>query len=146
MENTNYSEIIELVLILISDYKIDEIFESYDERGLLQLLTPYFKKANGEIAIKSPSLNITRDDDLQEFNRQLTDAEQLIFAKEILIAYLTKEVNDILQMQLHLQDGDFKTHAAKNNLEAKSSLLETLKEETGWNITKTGYNSMNIWG
>lgn len=146
MDNTPYSDIIELVLSLINDYKLDSIFEQYNEYGLLRLLKPYFKKASGEISIKSPSLDFSRDDDIEEFNRPLSDAEQLIFTKEILIAYLTKEVQDILQMQLHLQDGDFKTHAAKNNLEAKSSLLEILKEETGWNITKSGYNTKNVWG
>ena len=30
-----------------------------------------------------------------------------------MIGYLSKETHDIMQMQLHLQDGDFKTYAEK---------------------------------
>lgn len=145
MHNTSYTEIIELIMAIINDYKMDHIFEGYSEDGLFQLLRPYFKIAAGEIAIRSSSMDFSRDDEIYQFLRPLADHEQLIFAKWVLIGYLTREVNDILQMQLHLQDGDFKTHAAKNNLDSKSSLLEILKEETGWNITKSGYNSLNAW-
>ena len=49
MANTNYFEIIELVLALTKSYEIDGIFDKYSEDGLLQLLLPYFKFAAGEL-------------------------------------------------------------------------------------------------
>ena len=82
---------------------------------------------------------------MSQFNTNLSDGEQIIFCKYILIGYLTKDKNDILQMRLHLQDGDFKTYAESNNLTAKTNSLEILKEEVGWNVKKTGYKNINIW-
>lgn len=146
MANTDYFEIIELVLALIKSYEIDGIFDEYSKEGLLQLLLPYFKFASGELEISDSGINTSRDDILLKFNNQLSDGEQLIFCKYVLIGYLTKDKNDILQMRLHLQDGDFKTYAEANNLNAKTNSLEILKEEVGWNVKKSEYKNTNVWG
>ena len=146
MKNTSYLEIIELILALTKSYEIDGIFDKYGVNGLLELLLPYFKFASGELEVSDSGINTNRDDELLEFNSQLSDGEQLIFSKYVLIGYLTKDKNDILQMRLHLQDGDFKTYAEANNLNAKTNSLEILKEEVGWNVKKTGYKNMNVWG
>jgi len=58
-----------------------------------------------------------------------------------MIGYLSSETHDILQMNLHLQDGDFKTYAEKNNLDGKINALYMLKEEVGYDLKKTGYNN-----
>lgn len=145
MKNTSYFDIIELVLSLTKSYEIDGIFDKYNLSGLYQLLKPYFKFASGELEISGSGINTSRDDELLQFNSELTDGEQLIFCKYILIGYLTKDKNDILQMRLHLQDGDFKTYAEANNLNAKSNSLEILKEEVGWSVNKAGYNKKNMW-
>lgn len=145
MVSTSYYDIIELVLSLIKSYEIDGIFDRYSEEGLLQLLLPYFKFASGELEISDSGIDTSRDDELSQFTNKLSDGEQLIFCKYILIGYLTKDKNDILQMRLHLQDGDFKTYAEANNLTAKSNSLEILKEEVGWNVKKTGYKNTNVW-
>ena len=43
-------------------------------------------------------------------------------------------------MELHLQSGDFKTYAEKNNLDGKLNALYTLKEEIDYELKKFGYN------
>lgn len=145
-ENTTYLDIIELILSMIKSYEIDGIFDQYDVDGLVTFLKPYFKFAAGELEIADSGINVERDEILNEFTSHLTDGEQLIFAKYVLIGYLTRDKNDILQMRLHLQDGDFKTYAEKNMLEAKTSALEVLKEEVMWNVNKNGYRNTNVWG
>lgn len=144
--NTTYADIVALVMALTKSYELDGIFDRYDEGGLISFLLPYFKIASGELAIAGYNINANRDDELLEFDGILTDAQQLIFSKHILIGYLTRDKNDILQMRLHLQDGDFKTFAESNNLNAKVNALETLKEEVGWNVKKISYNETNVWG
>lgn len=145
-ENTTYLDIIELILSMTKSYEIDGIFDQYDVDGLVTFLKPYFKFAAGELEIADSGINVKRDEILNEFTSHLTDGEQLIFAKYVLIGYLTRDKNDILQMRLHLQDGDFKTYAEKNMLEAKTSALEVLKEEVMWNVNKNGYRNTNVWG
>lgn len=143
-ENTTYLDIIELILSMTKSYEIDGIFDQYDVDGLVTFLKPYFKFAAGELEIADSGINVERDEILNEFTSHLTDGEQLIFAKYVLIGYLTRDKNDILQMRLHLQDGDFKTYAEKNMLEAKTSALEVLKEEVMWNVNKNGYRNTNV--
>lgn len=145
-ENTTYLDIIELILSLTKSYEIDGIFDQYDVDGLVTFLKPYFKFATGELEIIDSGINTKRNEILSEFCSHLTDGEQLIFAKYVLIGYLTRDKNDILQMRLHLQDGDFKTYAEKNMLEAKTNALEVLKEEVMWNVNKNGYKNTNVWG
>lgn len=140
---TTYSDIYELVLSLISSYKIDDIYVNGGEDGIETFFMPYLKIASGELE-NNAGIDISdRDDFLRQFNNNLSDGKQLIIAKYIIIGYLSKETHDIMQMQLHLQDGDFKTYAEKNNLDGKLNALYMLKEEVGYDIKRSGYNSFN---
>ena len=110
------------------------------EDGIEIFFMPYLKIAAGELE-NSAGIDISdRDDILRQFNIKLSDGKQLIIAKYIMIGYLSKETHDIMQMQLHLQDGDFKTYAEKNNLEGKLNALYLLKEEVGYDVKRSGYN------
>lgn len=137
---TTYSDVYELVLSLISSYKIDDIYVKDGEDGIETFFMPYLKIASGELE-NSAGIDISdRDDSLHQFNFKLSDGKQLIIAKYIMIGYLSKETHDIMQMQLHLQDGDFKTYAEKNNLDGKLNALYMLKEEVGYDVKRSGYN------
>lgn len=146
MKTTSYIDIIELVLSILKSYELDKIFDDYQEDGLIKYFTPFLKIASGELENRNSGIVTLRSDDTAMFDSILTDGQQLIVAKFVSIAYLQRDTFDILQLKLHLQDGDFKTHAVKNHLGAKLDALATLKEEVGWDLKKTGYNSGNVWG
>lgn len=157
MDKTPYTDIIELVLALIKSYELDEIYDDAIKsapdnvesgtEALLIFLLPYFKYASGELELAGSHIKPQRNDNEMCFNSSLTDGEQLIIAKYILVGYLQKHTFDLLQVQLHLQDGDFKTFAEKNNLEAKLNALNTLKDEISWNVTRSGYHAnKKVWG
>lgn len=141
--NTTYSDVYELVLALLSSYKIDDIYIKDGEDGIETFFMPYLRIASGELENKSGIDLSDRDDELRQFNSKLSDGRQLIIAKYIMIGYLSKETHDIMQMQLHLQDGDFKTYAEKNNLDGKLNALYMLKEEVGYDVKRSGYNGFN---
>jgi len=142
--NTKYSDIFELVLALLDSYKIDTIYYDHGETGLNSFFLPYVKIASGELENNNSTIVLAdRNDTLFEFNKTFTDGQQLIISKYVMIGYLSKETYDILQMKLHLQDGDFKTYAEKNNLDGKLNALYTLKEEVGYDLKKTGYNNFS---
>ena len=144
MDKTPYTDIIELVLALMKSYELDSIYDdaiqnsedkddSSGDKAMILFFLPYFKYASGELQIAGSSIDTTRDDENMSFSTLLTDGEQLMFAKYILIGYLQKETFDILQMKLHLQDGDFKTFAEK--------------DEISWNVTRSGYHANEkVWG
>lgn len=145
MDNTTYLDIVEMVTSLLKSYELDAIYDTHNEEGLITMLRPYIKYAAGELSVLDSGIDMSRDDSMDEFDNPLSDAEQLLIAKYVLIGYLTRDKNDILQMRLHLQDGDFKTFAEANNLNAKSSALEQLKEEVAWDVKKIGYRDNNVW-
>lgn len=142
---TKYSEVFEFVLALCKSYKFDKIFKDYGISALEATLLPYMKIAIGQLKIDKYPKDFSQYDDLsKEFLIELDDADKLVLAKQMLIGYLTSQVFDILQIQPHLQDGDFKTHAESNNLNAKQNALTILKEEANRDVTKTGYNNY-LW-
>lgn len=141
--NTTYSDVYELVLALLSSYKIDDLYIKDGEDGIETFFMPYLRIASGELENKSGIDLSDRDDELRQFTSKLSDGRQLIIAKYIMIGYLSKETHDIMQMQLHLQDGDFKTYAEKNNLDGKLNALYMLKEEVGYDVKRSGYNGFN---
>lgn len=146
MANTTYSEVIELALYIMHDYKLDGTIISEDISTLNKVFAPYIKYAAGELENFDVDFDISDRDDAQyTFNSILTDGQQLFVAKLMVIGYLTREVNDIMQMKLHLQTGDFKTFAERNNLEGKMNLVNVLKEEVNYKITKSGYKAYT-WG
>lgn len=146
MANTTYSEVIELALHILHDYKLDGTIINEDIDTLNKVFAPYIKFAAGELENFDIDFEITNRDDVNyTFDSVLTDGQQLFVAKLMVIGYISREVNDIMQMKLHLQTGDFKTFAERNNLEGKQELLNTLKEEINYKITKRGYKGFN-WG
>lgn len=146
MANTTYSEVIELALHILHDYKLDGVIISEDTATLNKVFAPYIKFAAGELENYDVDFDISsRDEERYEFDTSLTDGQQLFVAKLVVIGYLTREVNDVMQMKLHLQTGDFKTFAERNNLEGKQNLIDNLREEINYKITKRGYKAYT-WG
>lgn len=146
MANTTYSEVIELALMIMHDYKLDGTIVNEDMPTLNKVFAPYIKYAAGELENFDIDFDISdRDDTEYTFNSVLTDGQQLFVAKLMTIGYLTREVNDIMQMKLHLQTGDFKTFAERNNLEGKMNLVNVLEEDINYKITKRGYKAYG-WG
>lgn len=145
MGNTKYSDVIEIVLALMKSYEIDAL------GGIDDLITeffiPYIRIASGELENRHSDIDLSdRNDEKAEFNCALTDGQQLIVAKFMLIGYLSKITHDVLQMRLHLQDGDFKTFAEKNNLEGKMNALYSLKEEVDYDVKNRGYQNLDLGG
>ena len=143
---TSYSEIVELSLYILRNYELQQLIVSDDMTTLVKIFTPYITFAAGELENSGSTFTITnRNDATGEFGFDLTDGQKVIVAKYCVIGFLTRETNDILQMKLHLQDGDFKTHAEKNNLEGKQNALFNLKEEIIYDVTRLGYKGFK-WG
>ena len=117
MANTTYSEVIELALMIMHDYKLDGTIVNEDIPTLNKVFAPYIKYAAGELENFDVNFDISDRDDVQyTFNSELTDGQQLFVAKLMVIGYLTREVNDIMQMKLHLQTGDFQRSERRGQL------------------------------
>ena len=138
---TSYTSIYELFLASIRDYNIDRLFaislesaEAYMKPFLIRGLVNFTNcKQNLE----------NRDDADQEFDATLTTIEKVILSNLMTVEWLTKEVNDVLQMRLHLQDSDFRTYSEQSNLKGKREHLDITREVIDKQMVQYGYGNLD---
>lgn len=138
---TPYSEVFDLFLASIQDYRINRLYEKSVE-DMENYLMPFLIKAITNFRKCKTDLE-DRDDTNKVFNQTLSTDEKVILSNLMMVEWLTKEVNDILQMRLYLQDTDFKTYSQANNLKEKRELLTTMKEMVDKQIVQYSYNNFD---
>lgn len=138
---TPYSEVFDLFLASIQDYRINRLYEKSVE-DMENYLMPFLIKAITNFRKCKTDLE-DRDDENRIFNQTLSTDEKVILSNLMIVEWLTKEVNDILQMRLYLQDTDFKTYSQANNLKEKRELLTTMKEMVDKQIVQYSYNNFD---
>lgn len=139
--STSYSSIYELFLAAVRDYQIDRLFNISTESA-----EAYMKSflIRGLVHFKNCKQNLEdRNDTTQVFNVTLNTNERVILSNLMLVEWLTKEVNDVLQMRLHLQDGDFKTYSEQSNLRGKIDLLNNTREVVEKQMNQYGYSNLD---
>ena len=137
---TEYSDVYELFLGAIQDYKIDKLFaidqddaEAYMKTFMIRAI-PYFDNCKKNLE--------DRNDATGKFNMTLATDELVILSNLMAVEWLRKETNDLRQMQLHLNDKDFRTYAEANNLKEKRETMNTIREDVERLMTK--YSQKNI--
>lgn len=146
MAGTPYSDINDLFITQVQDYRLIDMYTqdtlNYTTNldtyllGFMILAIPEFSKCSQDLSL--------RDDVSGLFTETLTDANKKVLSKLMVKEWLQKEVKDILQMRLHVQDVDFKTFAEANNLTAKQSMLTMFKEECSQLLVDNYYQN-NDW-
>ncbi len=138
---TPYSEINDLFLTSIRDYKLDRMYQSTPS-SLDEYLVPFLIKGIPDFSKCKKDLE-DRDDSTKTFNITLNTDEKVILSNLMLKEWLRQEVNDVLQFSLHLQDKDFKTYSESNNLKEKQKLLIDTIELISKSITQYDYKNLD---
>ncbi len=139
--STPYGDVFNLFLTSIQDYRINKLYSQSVEQ-MENYLMPFLIKAITNFRKCKTDLE-DRDDTNKVFNQTLSTDEKVILSNLMIVEWLTKEVNDILQMRLYLQDTDFKTYSQANNLREKRELLTTMKEMVDKQIVQYSYNNFD---
>lgn len=141
---TEYSEIFDLALMSIKDYKINNLYSTSQEdfleimQGFLNRAIPGFTNCKKDLSDRN---NITRT-----FNIILDDTEKGILADLIVIEWLNRETNDASQITAMLQNKQEAHRGSEaQNLNAKSSRQNQLVEMVGNKMTRYGLKNNN-WG
>lgn len=139
---TPYTDINDLFLQQIDDYRIDKLFiENIDNlnsylAGFMFLAIPEFIPCSQDLS--------NRNETLMEFNFVMTDTNKKILSKLMVKEWLSKEVKDILQMRWNITDTDFKHYSEAQNISAKQSILRELMEEVSQLLVSDSYRN-NDW-
>lgn len=123
---TSYDEIYDLFLVSVRDYNLDNLFaatptafNNYLEGFLIKAI-PNFYNCSKDLE--------DRNDSTQTFNITLTTQEKVILSNIMVYEWIAKEIQDINQMNLALNDTDFKRYSEAQNLTAKSKHQSIIRE------------------
>jgi len=152
MAGTTASTINDLFLTRISDYRLTAIYATSGSAAFTVYLEPWLLDAIVEFEpICDQDLTYTISTGSAEgyFTETLTLENQIILSKLMIISWLGQTVRDTTQFQLFLQDHDYKTHSAAQNLTAKLQLYNATKEELNYllgiySYQKNAWDSWNI--
>ena len=140
---TSFSCIFDDFTLLINDYKLINLYQS-SEVDFEEYLTGWLLYAIQDFGICDQSLTYTNTESTKAFTETLTDKNKLLLARIMVKYWLNKEVQDVTQMSLHIQDHDYKFYSEAQNLTAKSNHLNMVKEDISQALVEYNLKS-NDW-
>jgi hypothetical protein len=147
MAGTTASEINDLFLTRINDYRLDAIFTTSGSAAFTLYLEPWLLDAIVEfspICDQSLVYTVSTGGTEGSFSVILTLENQIMLSKLMVLSWLGQSVKEVLQFNLFLQDADYRTHAASSNLSAKQSLYNNTREELSQSMNEYSFRK-NDW-
>ncbi|PIH59163.1 hypothetical protein [Paenibacillus sp. LK1] len=136
---TPFVNIYERFSTKIQDYMLDELFrESTDTYE--DYIFSFLKSSIAKFTHCRKNL-LDRDETNKCFNINLSELEEEILAEMMKVEWMDKEVNNVLEMRLALNNSDFKRYAESNNLKAKMDLRDNIQERVNNLIVQYSYSS-----
>lgn len=123
---TALSEVYDLFMQTVTDYRLIELFNT-SELDFENYLQAWLEFAIVDFNICDQDLDF--DDNTKEFPVVLSRENKVILVTLMEKYWLTKNVNDITQMNLHITDRDFKVASEAMNLKEKVTYLNMIKEQ-----------------
>jgi hypothetical protein len=138
---TPFSTVFDSFSMLVNDYRLTALYQT-SVTDFQTYLQGWLEHAVLDFDVCDQSLAF--DTTVGYFAVTLTDKNILLLARFMVKYWLEKEVNDVTQMSIHIQDRDFKTFSEAQNLQAKTSYLMTVKEELSQTLVDYGLKT-NDW-
>lgn len=138
--STLFTEIYDLALVSFKDYQLDKIYAISQSqfyvalKGFLYKAIPKFTNCEKDLE----DINTT----LECFNEDLSLTEKVILSDFVVIEWMTSKILDVTQMQLHLNDTDFKHYAEERNLTGKENIRSILREKAKQDTTDYGIKNI----
>lgn len=142
---TPFTDIYDLALIVIEDYRIDNLanadyksFLTY-MRGLLMHGLPDFVGNLQSLDYTSQQETDTQTGEtsiVYYFVNTLTSKEQSILAETIVYTWVQRLINDVRTFQPHLSVKEFKQLEIANGIKQRSEYLDKLFEKLHYDITQ----------
>lgn len=138
---TNLSEIYDLFMVGVTDYRLTDLF-NVSEEDFETYLQAFLEFAIVDFDICDQDLDY--DETTKVFPEVLTRKNKIILAKLMMRYWLQKLVNDVTQMNLHVTDRDFRVASEAMNLREKTIYLNSVKEQCSQMLNDYAYKN-NDW-
>jgi hypothetical protein len=140
MANTPLSEVYDTFMMTVTDYRLLQLFEA-SELDFENYLQAWLEFAIVDFNGCDQDLNF--DDTTKEFPVALSRENRVVLATLMMKYWLQKAVNDITQMNLHVQDRDFKVASEAANLREKVAALNVVKEQCSQLLNDYSYKRVD---
>jgi len=143
---TPYSDIYDIALVEIRDYKLDKLY-TLSPTNFAIYLNGFLLKAIPKFdnCIKDLS---DRNETTKQFNKTLDDDEKDLLAEYLVVAWLTSEINDVRQLTGMMQNGkEARRYSEANLLDKKIALRDKTIETLDTRKTQYGlkHNDWEGW-
>lgn len=142
MNNTSFEEIYELFLSKIQDYKIRNLF-SVDSNVATDLCQKFLYGAIAKFRSCRKDIK-TVNKEIGEFNVTLDITEQEILSNLMVEVWMNRNIMNITEMGLNLNDNDFKHYSEEKNLSGKQAARDEIREITSQEIWHYEFDN-NLW-
>jgi hypothetical protein len=146
---TSLSEVADLFLSRISDWKLDAVFTTSGSLAFGSYVEPWLFDSIVDFDVCTQDLTYTASTDDVEgvFTETLTLENKVILSQLMVLGWLSNNIQTVLQMQNFITDRDFKTFSAAQNLSARRDLYNTKREEVSQKLVDYGmrHNDWTDW-
>ena len=143
---TTFNNVIDRAMFLQQDYRLDKLYVN-DNASFTMFITQFLLNSidtfDGVLDSLSYHSEVIDDNTIYVFDKDLTSKEIYILALGISIEWMSNNLLDITQMNLHLSTRDFKAFSEANNLQRKLEVLNTMRENYYKNITDYQLNNIS---
>lgn len=140
---TSIDDVCDLFTSKIVDYRLTTLYQTSGSGSLNLFLQPFLLDAIDEFDLCDQDLIYSTT--TQTFSVDLTQKNKNMLSLIMVKYYLARELRDINQMRLHLQDRDFRSFAESNGLRAKLELYNQTQEEISQRLVSYGYRNWVTW-
>ena len=129
---TTLTEVSDLFLSSISDYKLDAIYTASGSLVLNQYIEPWLLKSIVDFsttANQSLTYTVVSGSSDGYFTETLTMENQIILSSFMELYWLQKGIQDIRAMNNFIQDRDFKSFSPAQNIKARTDNYNSKREE-----------------
>lgn len=137
---TELREVYDLFMQTVTDYRLIDLFDT-SELDFENYLQSFLEFAIVDFRVCNQSLDF--DNNTKTFPVVLSRENIVILAKLMMKHWLSKNINDITQMNLHITDRDFKVYSEAMNLREKNIYYESIKEECSQLLIDYGYDKVD---
>ena len=141
--STDVSDVNDLFLTLVEDYRLNLIYQTSGSTVLNQYLSGWMRYSIQEFA-PICTQTLTYNETTQQFTEDLTEENIDMLAQIMTKYWWNKTTQNVLQAENILQDHDLKTFSQASNLQAKMQYQTLKKEEISQLLQDYGFRH-NKW-
>jgi hypothetical protein len=141
LPGTTFSEIYDNFSMKIKDYRLDALYDA-SPTNYETYLSAFLLDSIEEF---SPICDQSLANATSIFTETLTQKNIRILTLLMTKGWLLKEINDVRQMSIHIQDKDFRTFSESQNMREKQNKYNNLREELSQEFVNYKLNDNSLW-